>query len=83
MIRSFNSLYQIAEEGTTQQLKMPAPSPTLNKGPDFFVHPNSEFTVGDLMKTKGWAAGAGWQTPEAVSRMFGIKSSIEQKPSAK
>lgn len=77
MIRPFDSLHQIAEEGTRQQLKMPPPSPTLNKGPDFFVHPNSEFTVGDLMKTKGWAAGAGWQTPEAVRRMFGIKAETE------
>jgi hypothetical protein len=83
-IRPTDSLQDIAQGSGAEPLKIQAQpgTPTLPR-PDFFLLPEAEATLEQLQGTKAWAAGAGWQTPEAVRQMFGINSPIEKKPAAK
>ena len=82
-IRPTDSLQDIAQGGGAEPLKIQAKPVTPTPSRDFFLLPEAEATLEQLKETKAWAAGARWQTPEAVRQMFGINSSIEQKPAAK
>lgn len=81
-IRPTDSLQDIAQGSGAEPLKTQA-KPDTPTPRDFFLSPEAEATLEQLKGTKAWAAGARWQTPEAVRQMFGINSSIEQKPAAK
>lgn len=81
-IRPTDSLQNIALGDGSEPPKIQAKPVTPTPSREFFLLPEAEATLENLKETKAWAAGAGWQTPEAVRRMFGIKADTEQKPAS-
>ena len=78
-IKPTDSLQDIAQGGGGEPPKIQAKPVTPTPYPGFFLVPNTEATLENLKGTKAWAAAAGWQPPEAVRRMFGIKADTEHR----